>query len=117
MKFNLLKSIALAGFAAGSLWLASSAAMAQEVTLRMHQFLPPQANVPKLVLDVWAKRVEEASGGKIKVVHHHSGALGGEREVAQQIQLGAVDFGPGSASPRAGGATESAFFFSRRCRA
>ncbi|MEM9242023.1 MAG: C4-dicarboxylate ABC transporter, partial [Pseudomonadota bacterium] len=26
------------------------AALAQEVTLKMHQFLPPQANVPKLIL-------------------------------------------------------------------
>jgi tripartite ATP-independent transporter DctP family solute receptor len=33
------------------------------------------------------------------VVHHHSGALGGEREVAQQIQLGAVDMGPITTAP------------------
>jgi tripartite ATP-independent transporter DctP family solute receptor len=44
-------------------------------------------------------KLAELSGGKIKVVHHHSGALGGEREVAQQIQLGAVDFGPITTAP------------------
>jgi tripartite ATP-independent transporter DctP family solute receptor len=44
-------------------------------------------------------KLGEISGGKIKVVHHHSGALGGEREVAQQIQLGAVDFGPITTAP------------------
>ncbi|MCB2039269.1 MAG: C4-dicarboxylate ABC transporter, partial [Ottowia sp.] len=92
MKFNLLKSIALAGIAAGSLWLVSSAAMAQEVTLRMHQFLPPQANVPKLVLDVWAKRVEEASGGKIKVEHYPSMQLGGTPpQLMDQAIDGTVD--------------------------
>jgi tripartite ATP-independent transporter DctP family solute receptor len=31
--------------------------------------------------------------------HHHSGVLGGEREVAQQIQLGAVDLGPITTAP------------------
>ena len=44
-------------------------------------------------------KLAELTGGKIKVVHHHSGALGGEREVAQQIQLGAVDFGPITTAP------------------
>jgi tripartite ATP-independent transporter DctP family solute receptor len=44
-------------------------------------------------------KLTELTGGKIKVVHHHSGALGGEREVAQQIQLGAVDFGPITTAP------------------
>ena len=44
-------------------------------------------------------KLQEISGNKIKVAHHHSGALGGEREVAQQIQLGAVDFGPITTAP------------------
>jgi tripartite ATP-independent transporter DctP family solute receptor len=44
-------------------------------------------------------KVAELTGGKIKIAHHHSGALGGEREVAQQIQLGAVDFGPITTAP------------------
>lgn len=42
-------------------------AFAQDVTLRLHQFLPAQANVPKNVLDVWADSVEEDSGGRITV--------------------------------------------------
>ncbi|MEO8716742.1 MAG: TRAP transporter substrate-binding protein [Burkholderiales bacterium] len=47
----------------------------------------------------FADKVAELSGGKMKVIHHHSGALGGEREVAQQIQLGSVDFGPITTAP------------------
>ena len=47
----------------------------------------------------FADKVAELTGGKVKIVHHHSGALGGEREVAQQIQLGTVDFGPITAAP------------------
>ena len=55
----------------------ATGAMAQEVTLKLHQFLPAQANVPKLVLDVWADNVEEASGGRIKVDRFPSMQLGG----------------------------------------
>ncbi|MGE0718179.1 MAG: TRAP transporter substrate-binding protein, partial [Alphaproteobacteria bacterium] len=44
-------------------------------------------------------KLSELTGGKIKIAHHHSGALGGEREVSQQIQLGAVDFGPITTAP------------------
>lgn len=47
----------------------------------------------------FADRIAELSGGKMKVIHHHSGALGGEREVAQQIQLGSVHFGPITTAP------------------
>lgn len=53
------------------------AASAQEVTLTLHQFLPPQANVPKLILDVWADNVEEASEGRIKIDRFPSMQLGG----------------------------------------
>ena len=55
----------------------ASGAMAQEVTLRMHQFLPSQANVPTQILDVWADRVQDASGGRIKIDRFPSMQLGG----------------------------------------
>ena len=51
--------------------------MAQEVTLRLHQFLPAQANVPAQILDVWADKVEADSGGRIKVDRFPSMQLGG----------------------------------------
>ena len=41
--------------------ISATTALAQDVTLRMHQFLPPQANVPKLILDVWADAIEKDS--------------------------------------------------------
>ncbi|MBO6637784.1 MAG: TRAP transporter substrate-binding protein [Roseitalea sp.] len=63
--------------AAAMLAVSAPAALAQEVTLRLHQFLPAQANVPKLVLDVWADNVEEASEGRIKVDRFPSMQLGG----------------------------------------
>ncbi|WP_425041032.1 TRAP transporter substrate-binding protein [Primorskyibacter sp. S187A] len=56
---------------------AASTAMAQEVTLKLHQFLPAQANVPKLILDVWADNIEQASEGRIKIDRFPSMQLGG----------------------------------------
>lgn len=57
--------------------LMATGAMAQEVTLKLHQFLPAQANVPKLILDVWADNIEKDSGGRIKVDRFPSMQLGG----------------------------------------
>ncbi|MEM6824140.1 MAG: TRAP transporter substrate-binding protein [Pseudomonadota bacterium] len=50
---------------------------AQEVTLRLHQFLPAQANVPKHILDPWADKVEADSGGRIEVQRFPAMQLGG----------------------------------------
>lgn len=67
-------------------------AMAQEVTLKMHQFLPPQANVPKLILDVWADKVEKASGDRIKINRFPSMQLGGKPpELMDQAIDGVAD--------------------------
>ena len=50
---------------------------AQDVTLNLHQFLPAQANVPKLILDVWADAIEADSGGRIQINRFPSMQLGG----------------------------------------
>jgi TRAP-type C4-dicarboxylate transport system substrate-binding protein len=69
----------LIGLLGGAVFAAASAtsAFAQEVTLSLHQFLPAQANVPKLVLDVWADKVEADSDGRIKIDRYPSMQLGG----------------------------------------
>ncbi|MEX0364702.1 MAG: TRAP transporter substrate-binding protein [Ruegeria sp.] len=67
-------------------------ALAQEVTLKLHQFLPAQANVPKLVLDVWADNVEKDSDGRIKVERYPSMQLGGKPpELIDQAIDGVAD--------------------------
>ena len=43
----------------------------------MHQFLPAQANVPIHVLDVWADKIEEESGGRIEIQRFPAMQLGG----------------------------------------
>ncbi|MBN8292029.1 TRAP transporter substrate-binding protein [Rhodobacter sp. NTK016B] len=78
--------------AAAALALTAGTASAQEYTLRMHQFLPPQANVPRDVLDVWADNVEEASGGRIEIERYASMALGGTPpELMDQAMDGVAD--------------------------
>ena len=83
--------IAGAVVAAGMIAGAQSAA-AQEITLRMHQFLPPQANVPAHILDPWADRIEAASGGRIKIERFAAMSLGGTPpQLIDQATDGVVD--------------------------
>ena len=85
---NLMGTALGLGFAA----MIGSAASAQEVTLKLHQFLPAQANVPKLVLDVWADKVEADSGGRIKIDRFPSMQLGGKPpELIDQAIDGVAD--------------------------
>ena len=70
----------------------TSAAFAQEVTLKMHQFLPAKANVPVQVLDVWADKVEKESAGRIKIDRFPSMQLGGKPpELMDQAINGVAD--------------------------
>jgi hypothetical protein len=54
---------AFLGLLAGS----TGATRAQEVTLKLHHLLPPVAHGHKNMLAPWAKTVEDASGGRIKI--------------------------------------------------
>ncbi|MBZ0162558.1 MAG: TRAP transporter substrate-binding protein [Notoacmeibacter sp.] len=88
---KITRRFALAAAVAGAVF-GSASAFAQEVTLKLHQFLPAQANVPKLVLDVWADKVEADSGGRIKVERYPSMQLGGKPpELMDQAIDGVVD--------------------------
>ena len=77
---------------AAAVAMTASGVMAQEVTLKLHQFLPAQANVPKLILDVWADKVEAASGDRIKIDRFPSMQLGGKPpELMDQAIDGVAD--------------------------
>ncbi|MGH1354566.1 MAG: TRAP transporter substrate-binding protein [Thalassovita sp.] len=83
-----LRTAAVAAILAGS----TSAAFAQEVTLKLHQFLPAQANVPRLILDVWADKVEAESEGRIKIERYPSMQLGGKPpHLIGQLEDGIAD--------------------------
>lgn len=81
----LLAAAAFTGFA-------SQTATAQEVTLRVHQFLPAQAPVPKNFIAPWAKKVEEESKGRIKIELFPTMQLGGSPpQLYDQAKDGVVD--------------------------
>lgn len=62
-----------------SVVLTAGPATAQD--LAMGNVNPPRHGT-SLASQQFIDKLAELSGGKIKVAHHHSGALGGEREVA-----------------------------------
>ncbi|HLE42380.1 MAG TPA: TRAP transporter substrate-binding protein [Methylomirabilota bacterium] len=73
-------------------------ALAQTRELTMGNVNPAKHGTT-LAAQQFADKLAELTGGQVKVIHHHSGALGGEREVAQQVQLGTVDLTPVTAAP------------------
>ena len=67
-------------------------ATAQEVQLRLHQFLPANAPVPSLVLKPWRENIEKLSNGRIEIQQYDSMALGGKPpDLIDQAQDGVVD--------------------------
>ena len=68
----------LAGLALSATGLLGSTAFAQEtVTLRLHQFLPPQATIPAKAIAPWIKKIEAESNGRIKIQMYSAMQLGG----------------------------------------
>ncbi|WP_421953199.1 TRAP transporter substrate-binding protein [Pelagibacterium sp.] len=84
LKSILLGAVATVTFATG--------AMAQEVTLRVHQFLPAQATIPATAIAPWAEAVQEQSDGRIAVELYPAMQLGGAPDsLFGQAQDGVVD--------------------------
>jgi TRAP-type C4-dicarboxylate transport system substrate-binding protein len=89
---NMLKKFALAGLTAVALAATAFTVSAAEVTLKLHQMLPPQAAIPKNVLIPWAEAVKKDSGGRIEVELYHAMQLGGKpADLVDQASDGVVD--------------------------
>ena len=72
--------------------LLSGAALAQDVTLTMHHFLPPVANAHKVMLQPWADNITEQSEGRIAFEIFPSMSMGGKpSELYGQVRDGSVD--------------------------
>ena len=70
----------------------TTSALAQEVTLRLHQMLPAQATIPAKALTPWAEKVQADSGGRIKVELYPAMQLGGAPpDLYDQAKDGVVD--------------------------
>jgi TRAP-type transport system periplasmic protein len=65
---------------------------AQEVTLRLHTFVPPISNPARRFLAPWAQKIEQDSNGRIKVNVHAAMQLGGSpSQLLNQVRDGVVD--------------------------
>ncbi|HMA15784.1 MAG TPA: TRAP transporter substrate-binding protein [Kiloniellaceae bacterium] len=85
-----LKTLCAAGMMAAGLLTAP--ASAQEVTLRIHHFLPPQAPVPAHFITPWAEKVTKESGGRIAFEIYPAMQLGGKPPALyDQARDGVVD--------------------------
>ncbi len=81
-----------AGILAAALLAPGASAQAEEVILRLHQFLPPQATIPSKAIDPWIEKVEQESGGRIEVQHFPAMQLGGAPpSLYDQARDGVVD--------------------------
>ena len=69
-----------------SIGLACSA-LAQSTTMRM-SISASQNSHQGVAIDAFARVVEQRTGGRIKIQNFYSGALGGERESIEAVQLG-----------------------------
>jgi TRAP-type C4-dicarboxylate transport system substrate-binding protein len=88
-----MKKVAkIASGLAGVLLVALTPARAQEVTLTVHHFLSPQSPAHKELIQPWADRVQEQSGGRIEVKVFPSMSMGGAPpELYRQVRDGAAD--------------------------
>jgi TRAP-type C4-dicarboxylate transport system substrate-binding protein len=89
---KLFKGAAVAGAAIAALTALPGISQAQEVTLRMHTFIPPVANPGKTFLIPWAEKIGKESGGRIKVQPFWAMQLGGKApQLLDQARDGVVD--------------------------
>ena len=83
---------AMAAMVAATAAVMSGPALAQTVTLRLHQMLPQQATIPAKAIVPWAQKVEAESGGKIKIQIFNAMQLGGAPpQLFDQARDGVVD--------------------------
>lgn len=87
----MLKKLLAAAVLSGCAFAAGNA-FAQEVTLKMHHFLPAPATVPAKFLTPWAEKVEADSKGRIKIEIFPAMQLGGKPPaLIDQVTEGVVD--------------------------
>jgi TRAP-type C4-dicarboxylate transport system substrate-binding protein len=87
-----MKLAAAVALLASAVVLAPLPAAAQEVTLRIHTFMPPVANPVRHFLIPWAEKVTKESNGRIKAQVFPAMQLGGNpAQLLQQVRDGVVD--------------------------
>lgn len=76
----------------GSTGSAQPASSTEPIKIKVG-FISPQEHGYTMGLEGYAKKLEEATNGQVKLELFGNGQLGGEREMTEQIQLGTLDMG------------------------
>lgn len=85
------RSASIAGLLA-AMAAASAGVSAEEITLKIHHFLPPTSNPHKLFIQPWADKVTKESGGRIKFQIFPAMQLGGTTpQLYDQAKDGVAD--------------------------
>jgi TRAP-type transport system periplasmic protein len=88
----MLRHFLIAGLSGICLTFTGFTASAADVTLKLHQMLPPQATIPSKVLTPWAEKIKAQSGGRIEVELYPAMQLGGKpSDLVDQVKDGVVD--------------------------
>lgn len=86
---TIIKTLAASALALG---LAAGAAAAQDIQLKLHHFLSPKAPAHAQMLEPWAKRINEATDGRVSIEIFPSMTLGGKPpQLPRQARDGVVD--------------------------
>jgi TRAP-type C4-dicarboxylate transport system substrate-binding protein len=89
---DLARRATFVAFASAFVAMVVGPVSAQDVTLKLHQMLPPQAQLPAHFLTPWIEKVEAESGGRIKIDHYPAMQLGGKPPTLfDQARDGVVD--------------------------
>ena len=87
-----IRAFMAAGAVVAAMAVSATPSLSQQVTLKLHVFIPPPANPYKTFLKPWADKVAKDSGGKLKVQLYPSMQLGGKPpQLLDQVKDGIVD--------------------------
>jgi TRAP-type C4-dicarboxylate transport system substrate-binding protein len=86
------RTLARSGFFAAAVAIATGGASAQEFTFKLHHLLPGKASAQTKMLEPWAKKIEDASNGRVKIEIYPAMSLGGKPpQLVRQVRDGVVD--------------------------
>jgi TRAP-type C4-dicarboxylate transport system substrate-binding protein len=87
-----LEILARSSLLAAAFAFAASGAIAQEFTFKLHHLLSAKAPAHTKMLEPWAKKIEDASNGRVKIEIYPSMSLGGKPpQLVRQVRDGVVD--------------------------
>jgi len=93
MRLNLKKQLMVFGVSLALVFSFALSGHAETITLRFAQQNPDTGLSTINAVEPWLRQVEEASGGKIKIVAYHGQTLARGRDMWNAVKMGITDIG------------------------